>query len=168
MKKIKFEKCVGCGYCCIKAKCVAGNRLYPGNKICLQLSWSSEDNRHYCGLMLIGGLVGDAYRKELYAGTGCSSTLFNSWREDIKNRTQDKINSLEYISPINHEFQIFLRCLGSEPFVSSDIFKLATASFVSELQKLGYYDKPEAEKIGKIVLSYIEENRRSLFKDFMG
>lgn len=168
MEKFKVIKCVGCGYCCIVGKCVAGNRLYPGSKICPQLTWSDEDNRHYCGLMLIGGLVGAAYKKELYAETGCSSSLCNSWRKDIKNRTQDKINSLEYTSPINQEFQIFLRCLGSEPFVSSDVFKLVTASFVRELYKLDYYNKPEAEKIGKIVLSYIEDNIRSLFKSFMG
>ena len=168
MEKIKFEKCVGCGYCCIKSKCVAAQRLYPSSKTCPQLTWSKEDNRYYCGLMLAYGAIGWAYRKELYAGTGCSSTLFNSWRKDIKERTPNDTELLTYTSPINQEFQIFLRCLGSEPFVSSDVFKLATARFVNELQKLGYYDKPGAEKVGKIVLSYMEDNRRSLFKNFMG
>ncbi len=164
----KVKKCVGCGYCCLQAKCVAADRLYPCSKICPQLIWSEEDNRYYCGMMLVGGLVGAAYKKELAAGTGCSSALFNSWRNNIKNRIPDKIDSPDYTSPINREFQIFLRCLGSEPFISSDTFKLATTSFVRELQKLGYYDKPEAEKVGKIILSYIENNRRSLFKDFTG
>jgi len=168
MEGVKIEKCVGCGYCCLKSKCEAAVRLYPSAKICPQLTWSDENNRHYCGLMLIGGLVGAAYKKELYAGTGCSSSLCNSWRKDIKNRTQDQINSLEYMSPINQEFQVFLHCLGSEPFVSSDLLKLATSSFVRELQKLNYYDKPRAEKVGKIILSYIESNRQTLFKNFMG
>jgi len=168
MEKIKIEKCVGCGYCCIKSKCVAAVRLYPSAKMCPQLTWSNKDNRHYCGLMLVGGLVGAAYKRELAAETGCSSSLFNSWRKDIKNRTQDQINSLEYVSPINKEFQIFLYCLGSEPFISSDPIKLITAHFIRELQDLGYYDKSEAEKIGKIVLSYVESNKRSMFKSFMG
>lgn len=167
MEGVQIKKCVGCGYCCIKSKCVAAGRLYPSSKICPQLIWSSENNRHYCGLMLIGGLVGSAYKKELYAGTGCSSSLFNSWREDVKNRTQDRINSLEYVSPINQEFQIFLHCLGSQ-LISSDLLKLTTFRFVCELQELGYYDKPEAEKVGKIILSYLEDNKQTLFKDFIG
>ena len=95
MEDLKVKPCVGCGFCCITAKCSAGQRLYPSAKTCPALLWSDEKNRYYCDLMSLPGNIGFEYRKELYAGEGCCAGL-NSWRNDIKNRTK-----------INPEIEIF-------------------------------------------------------------
>jgi len=162
----EFTKCVGCGYCCIKTKCSAAVRLYPESEQCPQLTWSDDDNRYYCGLMLLPGELGRAYRKELYAGTGCSSSLFNSWREDIRKRDEKDTEKLELISPIDQKFQAFLRCIGNQ-IMSSDIFKLTITAFVSELIQIGY-EKSYAKFVGDNVLLYIKNNRPSFLKSFIG
>jgi len=79
----KIKKCVGCGYCCIKAKCATSERLYPNAKTCPQLHWQRD--RYVCGLMLLPGMEGETHRRELAADEGCSSGL-NSWRKDIRRR----------------------------------------------------------------------------------
>ena len=93
----KFKKCVGCGYCCIKAKCVASERLYPNAKICPQLKWLGD--RYICGLMTLPGSTGEFYRRELAANEGCSSGL-NSWRQDIRRR-DNNVNEYEDVATIN-------------------------------------------------------------------
>jgi len=162
----KFIECVGCGYCCIKTKCPAAVRLYPSSKQCPQLTWSDNDNRYYCGLMLLPGELGRIYRKELHAGTGCSSSLFNSWRENIKRRDEELIEKLSVSSLIDQKFQIFLRCLGSQ-FISKNLIELTVSNFIIELERSGY-EKSQAESIGKNVLTYIRNNRPSFLSDFMG
>lgn len=34
--------CTGCGFCCIKAKCWVGLRVYPGPAVCQALEWNGE------------------------------------------------------------------------------------------------------------------------------
>jgi hypothetical protein len=162
----EYAKCVGCGYCCIKTKCPAALRLYPNSKQCPQLIWNDEDNRYYCGLMLLPGELGRLYRKELHAGTGCSSSLFNSWRKDIKRRDKKDVEKLELVSPIDPKFQVFLRCLGSQ-IMSSDLIKLTVMTFVSDLTKMGY-EESYAKFVGDNVLLYIKNNRHSFLKSFIG
>jgi hypothetical protein len=93
-----MKKCVGCGYCCIKAKCAGSQRLYPDAKICPQLHWQGD--RYFCGLMFLPGIEGATYRKELAAGEGCYSGL-NSWRKDVCRR--DGKEKTPYDSSRNHD-----------------------------------------------------------------
>lgn len=161
-EKLKVQPCVGCGYCCTKTLCGAAVRLYPGAKICPQLQWSDEDDRYFCGLMLIQGQLGEYYRKELYAGAGCCSGL-NSWRRDVKKRS---IADVSYDNPLSMEFQIFLRCFASQ-FVGSDSIQLILAQFKHELIKRDYTEENANFFCSKIAHT-ISENRHSFMKDFMG
>ena len=160
MKK-DFDRytCTGCGFCCMKAPCAASVRLYPGSKICPQLIWSKVDNRYNCGLMLLPGLVGESYRKELYAGEGCCSNL-NSWRFDVKNRDQE----IKQLMSIDRTFQVFLKCLG-EQFLSSDVIAMTLMKFEKLLTE--DYSKQEAKMISQLVDSYIKSNRPSYLDGFM-
>jgi len=80
-----IRPCVGCGYCCIKSKCMVGIRLYPNLNPCLSLVWSESKNRYMCDLMSIPGIIGNKYREELYEGAGCFSGL-NTWRLNVIKR----------------------------------------------------------------------------------
>lgn len=157
-KKVDRFTCVGCGFCCSKAPCVASVRLYPGVKICPQLIWAEEDNRYICGLMTIPGLVGQSYRKELYANEGCCTNL-NSWRHDVKDRKIQNKNLLT----IDKLFQIFLRCLG-EQFIIKDVIELTLMKFEHMLKKDSITD---SENITELVRSYMDSNRPSYLKEFM-
>jgi hypothetical protein len=115
---MKTYECIGCGFCCYKAKCVAGQRLYSSATICPLLLWNGQ--RYVCDLMSIPGNVGFAYRKELYAGEGCCMNL-NTWRQNIKERNEISQKKVKLL--IAKEFQIFLYCLGRE-WLSKDVFIL--------------------------------------------
>jgi hypothetical protein len=78
------SKCMGSGYCCVKAQCQVSLQKHGVQKLCPELDWNGS--RHVCKLMLLPGNEGEFYRKGLYAGEGCSSSL-NSWRrEPLKDR----------------------------------------------------------------------------------
>jgi len=159
---MKTHKCVGCGYCCMKTPCDASRRLYPGATICPQLFWTSE--RYECGLMKIAGLVGESYRKELYAGAGCCSNL-NSWRKDVKPRMTFDARST--IPTLNPEFQVFLKCWATE-FVSSDVIQLTLAKMKKALIEQNNYSEEEALLTIHNITHHIESNRHSFMKEFMG
>jgi hypothetical protein len=78
---MRITPCVGCGYCCVQAMCVAGSK-YLGTTIerCPYLIWIEDKYR--CRLV-VDRIVNP---KELYIGDGCSSALFNDWRTEIKQR----------------------------------------------------------------------------------
>jgi hypothetical protein len=78
---MKVKSCVGCGFCCTKAMCVAGIS-YFGTVIerCPYLIWI--ENKYRCKLV-VDKIINP---EELYIGDGCSSTLFNDWRTNIKQR----------------------------------------------------------------------------------
>jgi len=159
---MKTHECVGCGYCCMKTPCEASHRLYPGVKICPQLLWL--DKRYECGLMKIAGMVGEGYRKELYAGDGCCSSL-NSWRMDVKPRMVfDARSGTPNIDP---EFQVFLKCWASE-FVSSDKIELVLAKMQRALIEQKNYTDEDAALTIHIIMHHIASNRHSFMKDFMG
>lgn len=84
---ILVSLCVGCGFCCIKGRCGASLEKDPPTPICPSLIWNEKDKRHYCNLCLKPGEKGEFYRKNLYIKAGCCSNL-NSWRNDVKNRTE--------------------------------------------------------------------------------
>jgi len=155
-------ECVGCGYCCIKAPCTASARLYPGAISCPQLIWDEDKSRYFCGLMMLPGDLGKFYRRELYAGTGCCSSL-NSWRKDVKKREFPKPS---FGNPLTPEFQIFLRCYASG-FVGSDEVQLLLIQFISELKKRSYSEGAIHHLVVNIE-NIISQNRSSSFKEFMG
>ena len=143
---------------------MAAQRLYPGSRICPQLKWDKEAGRHFCGLMQLPGDLGMYYRKELYAGAGCSSTIGNTWRVDIRERAVSDLGS--YSNPLPLEFQIFLKCYATE-FVGSDQISLILAKFKSELLERDY-SQGNADLLVHEIAHCIEQNRRGMFKDFMG
>jgi hypothetical protein len=159
---IKFYKCVGCGFCCIQAKCAAGQRLYPSADVCPALTWSDSDNRYFCDLMTIPGKIGFEYRQELYEGAGCCSNL-NSWRNDVKNRSKIKKEEICSLDPI---FQKFLHQLGRE-FMSSDCFYLALYGLQGELISEGN-DIEETKNLMKLIQHNFKNSRSKFNEEFMG
>ena len=159
---MKTHTCVGCGYCCMKTPCDASRRLYPGATICPQLLWL--DKRYECGLMKIAGMVGEAYRKELYAGAGCCSSL-NSWRQDVKLRnTFDARSSGPTLDPI---FQVFIKCLASQ-FISSDVIFLALGHMKVVLMEQKNYSDEESNITIGLIGHHMKSNRSSFTEEFMG
>jgi len=146
----------------MKTPCDASRRLYPGVTICPQLLWIID--RYECGLMKIDGLVGEGYRKELYAGAGCCSGL-NSWRQDVKPRMTFDARSSEVC--IDSVLQAFLKALGSE-FVGGDALTLALFRTKSDLMEYQNYTEEEAAMTISRMQYYITENRSSFLKEFMG
>jgi len=72
--------CIGCGYCCKRAMCLMGiDTLGQVEKECPFLQWSTTKNRYLC-------LLYDTFKSNPMFGGGCSSSLFNTWREDVKER----------------------------------------------------------------------------------
>ena len=80
----RIRGCIGCGYCCFKAKCIAGMIEFPsGYDRCPGLIWDEVKKRHFCKLILDS----DKYSEELAIGEGCCMSL-NSWRrEELEDRT---------------------------------------------------------------------------------
>lgn len=161
---MEVSKCVGCGYCCLKAPCAAAVRLYGKVDRCPQLKWDEYESRYQCGLMLIPGPIGAGYRKELYAGAGCCCSL-NSWRKDVKKRDVDKNTINE--NPLPKIFQMFLACLGAQ-FMSGDVIYLTTKQFCHMLVEHEGYTKDDANKIGSFIMKTFKENRHGFMEGFMG
>jgi len=160
---MKTNPCVGCGFCCIKAKCVAGSRLYKSSDICNALVWREDQKRYICDLMTLPGIIGEGYRKELYAGEGCCSNL-NSWRNDVIKRTEDKKQiNLNNIDPL---FQMFLRAMGRE-MMSGDKIYLILCGMEYELKNRNFPDN-EIKDIKNLIIHHIKNNRNTMFDSFIG
>jgi len=156
-----IRDCIGCGFCCTKAKCEAGQRLYPSADICPALKWNGY--RHVCDLMMIPGKLGNQYKKELHAGEGCCSNL-NSWRnEPLVDRTKS-FNKID--NPIPSIMQKFLFALGSE-MIAGDTIMLIMYKFVALLENDGM-DKEEATFITNKCISLIKNQRSGFNDEFMG
>lgn len=84
---MKATACVGCGYCCEVCTCQVGLYVYKDPAgVCPGLKWDPIANRHWCQVVL------DDKEKKIYIphmaiGAGCSSSLFNDYRLEIKDRT---------------------------------------------------------------------------------
>jgi hypothetical protein len=114
--------------------------------------------------MELPGLVGEAYRQELYAGAGCCAGL-NSWyNEPLKDRLPKKVN-IE-VNPLPSILQKFLAALGQE-WISSDALVLTVYRFKSFLIQDGM-DEEEVEYICYRCLKLLEESRSSRATSFMG
>ena len=159
---IKVKPCIGCGFCCIKAKCAAGQRLYRSSDICNALIWSKEKNRYYCDLMQLPGNLGFTYKKELFAGEGCCSSL-NSWRQNVIKRDIKKEEKTYNLDPL---FQVFLRSMGRE-MISGDALFLMISGFESELEKK-MIPKNEIDEIKKSIIHHIKNSRNTKFDSFIG
>ena len=158
---MKVKKCVGCGYCCIKTPCDASRRLYPNATVCPELIWASD--RYECGLMKIPGLIGESYRKELYAGEGCCCGM-NSWRQDIKKRIPEMDRSS--LNPLPKLLQMFVVALSKE-FISSDTIFLTLLDFQTQMEN-EKYDPDEIDTIMKNMNHLFSNGRPSMTKGFMG
>ena len=158
---MKIKPCVGCGYCCIKTPCDASRRLYPNATICPQLIWT--ENRYVCGLMQLSGIVGESYRKELYAGEGCCCGL-NSWRHDIKKRVPEMERSS--LNPLPKLLQMFVISLAKE-FVNSDTIFLILLDFKKQMEN-EKYDPEEIDSIMKTMSHLFSNGRHPMIKNFMG
>lgn len=114
-------------------------------------------------LMLIPGDEGGRFRKELYANTGCSSSLCNTWRKPpIQCRDIPKTDAVE-IDPL---LQIFIMTLGRQ-WVCSDVMQLTVLGWVGELVERGM-PKEKAEQYKRLALSYMAGCRDGGVHNFMG
>jgi hypothetical protein len=82
------KPCVGSGFCCSKAICFEGQRkLGKAITPCPLLRWDGK--RHKCGLLEDATPEDAATLKDSLAiGAGCCMPLFNTWRQDLKDRTK--------------------------------------------------------------------------------
>ncbi len=161
---MKVQDCIGCGFCCTKAKCAAGQRLYGGADMCPALLWDDKAQRHVCDLMQLPSGLGELYRKELYAGEGCCMNL-NSWRrEPLKDRTLKEADP--FVNPIPPIMQKFLAALGRE-WISGDKITLMSWTFASMLQDDGMSEE-EAKATANRCIYYIKNSRSSVVEEFMG
>lgn len=157
-----IKECIGCGFCCIKAKCAAGARLYPSAEKCPALKWNGK--RHVCDLMELPGIVGEAYRKELYAGEGCCMNL-NSWRyEPLQDRTP--LATPVLVNSIPSIMQTFLAALGKQ-WISNDTLQLAMYQYAAMLEQDGMA-KDEAKAVANQCIEYMNNQKSKFVKEFMG
>lgn len=159
---ILIKPCVGCGHCCITAKCSAGQRLYKSSDVCNALIWSEEKNRYICDLMELPGILGEEYRKELYAGEGCCQGL-NSWRNNVIKREEKKKIETTNLDPF---FQIFLRSLGRQ-WLGGDVISLTIYDFQDELLKRNLEDY-KVKQILTLTLYHLKNQRDTMLDGFMG
>jgi hypothetical protein len=163
-EKIRTQPCVGCGFCCLTAPCEASRRLYRGTGKCSFLLWVEDESRYKCELMMFAGPLGEAYRKELHAGAGCSSTLFNAWRTDVKKR--DSIDINDRWKPLDSIFQVFIKSL-SQNFVSRDVISLTLSMMEPELKRRKYTER-EIKHINSEIVHMFTQNRRTFDEQFIG
>jgi hypothetical protein len=86
--EISCAPCIGCGYCCAKAPCEIASRYdcWSLETGCEALKW--DGTRHRCLFYLDNPeVIGDI----LAIGWGCSSSLFNSYREEIRDLTGTRL-----------------------------------------------------------------------------
>jgi len=79
---VEYDPCVGCGFCCLEAPCVAAsyyNWIEEGR--CSKLKWDEEAGRYWC----LQAKENRPFAITIYVGEGCTSNL-NTWRKEVKNR----------------------------------------------------------------------------------
>ena len=85
MKLMKIVKCVGCGFCCLKAPCAVAIHIHgEGVDRCPELVWVKDKYR--CRVA-----NDPRYRAFIGPGKGCCRSL-NSWREDVRQRERAEAN----------------------------------------------------------------------------
>jgi len=168
MKKIDGimpKNCVGCGHCCITARCQASMRVWPNGKNCPGLKW--KDNRYVCELSELPGELGIRYRTELYIGEGCCQGL-NSWRKNVIQRRDIDFQQSDQFEPIRLDkaFIAFLHSLGNG-FLSGDVASLSILGMVHRLKKDGMPEE-KIVAISKEVSYHFRQSRMRGMDGFMG
>ena len=83
-EELYVRKCIGCGYCCLKAVCLLGqahgNVTHPDQR-CPYLQWTNHDARYICMLYK----KNPQFKDRLHIGAGCCSPL-NTYRKEVKER----------------------------------------------------------------------------------
>jgi hypothetical protein len=117
---------------------------------------------------MLPGQVGERYRQELSIDAGCSSSLFNTWRDDVRERSVAEAQPYDYLSnPLPPEFQLFLGVLGKQ-WISSDVLALTLYTFHVRLRSDLHYTEEEAARYIEYIDRLFNENRKSYVDDFMG
>jgi len=80
---MEVKPCIGCGYCCSMPCTLSYFSGWIVDRKCIMLVWDAKAGRHWCKAILDD--IADKYNMAI--GGGCSSTLFNDWREELKDRT---------------------------------------------------------------------------------
>ena len=90
---IPIQSCVGCGHCCYSRPCGYGRVKEGSLHRCDFLT--HHDGRWWCGFFegLDEGPEKEQTRYEMVIGAGCSSTLFNEWRD--KPPTPEEMDAFE-------------------------------------------------------------------------
>jgi len=162
---MKTTPCVGCGYCCVKVTCTAGIEKFGVNKKpCQGLIWNDKDGRHWCKLGIGNDQAAHFYRNYLHMGAGCSSTLFNDWRTNIRDRTKSVSQPTSVISPIPPIMQVFLKCLAKQ-FVSPDVLYNTLVDFKREMSRTEIGEE-KYEQIELEIKRCFDQNRQSFMKEF--
>jgi len=78
-----MSSCIGCGYCCETAICVAGQRAYHVGPQARCPALVKRGETYRC-------LLADAYHDELAIGAGCCSGL-NSRRRELIERMKREL-----------------------------------------------------------------------------
>jgi hypothetical protein len=88
--RCRIAECVGCGYCCETATCVAGLVHGSSSSPCDFLIF--KDGRHWCMLVLEGVVKAE----QLYIGFGCCSSLNTKRRDYIKELQGDNADKSRF------------------------------------------------------------------------
>ena len=156
-----MTECVGCGFCCLKAKCDAAMRIHPSATRCPELAWNGK--RYVCHLATLPGQLGFDYREELHIGAGCCCAM-NTWRLDVKNRNEVQ-NTIQ--NPVPQELQLFARSLV-EQMITGDVIFLTLSSFQQKLVETCGYTEDNAKEYCSSLYRLMKENRSSFDEGFMG
>lgn len=63
--------------------------MYGAQSPCPGLVWDEDKGRHFCKLLLEStGRLWEFIGEGLAIGEGCSSPLFNTWRQELRCRTR--------------------------------------------------------------------------------
>jgi len=167
-----IKDCVGCGFCCAKAVCGVGLRVYGNREYCPGLTWNPSTQRHYCALAKMPGELGVQYRKELHIGAGCCANL-NSWRRtQIVDRSfaayeEAKKSNRQMANPIPAEYQVFFDQLGRE-FISGDAIALTLNATQKRLIDELNWDPQRAEIWSRMVFHHVKQSKSNFMEGFMG
>jgi len=166
--KNKIYECVGCGYCCLTAQCSVSINVHGVHDICPSLIWNADKQRHECKLIDLPGVLGEKFRKMLFIGEGCCSSL-NSWRrEKNRNRIEEKQKEIKLRRvSISSEMQELCASLGKQ-FISSDVIILTVLNFKNIMMKKHGWDEHFAEIYSNKLLHYISQQRSSISENFLG
>lgn len=155
MDDFKTLPCVGCGYCCTKGICEMGAIIYGTESApCPGLYWNNQDRRHFCRLVLLGNDIRKFFKDALYIGAGCCSSMFNTWRVELKDRT-NTVRRDQHMSPVPLLMQVFIRCLSEN--LDDKILEDTLSNFKHILVKNYFFDIESAELFTQWVKKHFTE-----------